>query len=73
MLNNARILIGSHLTYDLFEDRCIADVIIKKTNRFHVAVRPFGNDHRCRQNVTNILVAHFYGSYHLLTSYVIYY
>ena len=53
------------LTYDLLEDRRTDDVIIKlffnsllyKTNRFQVAVRLY----------------HFFCSYHIFTSSVIYY
>ena len=55
------------LTYDLLEDRCIDDVIIKtflnsfldKTNRFQVAVRLFSNrsqrTSKCGKNISNTL------------------
>ena len=55
------------LAYDLLEDRCIDDVIIKtflnsfldKTNRFQVAVRLFSNRSqrmsKCGKNIRNTL------------------
>ena len=55
------------LTYDLLEDRCIDDVIIKtffnsllyKTNRFQVAVRLFSNRSqrmsKCGKNISDTL------------------
>ena len=55
------------LTYDLLEDRCIDDVIIKtffnsllyKTNRFQVAVRLFSNrsqrTSKCGKNISDTL------------------
>ena len=63
------------LTYDLLEDRCIDDVIIKtffnsllyKTNRFQVAVRLFSNrsqrTSKCGKNISDTrlhLVCHFF-------------
>ena len=72
------------LTYDLVEDRCIDDVIIKtflnsqlyKTNRFQVAVRLFSNrsqmTSKCGENINDTLGCTFC-SYHILTSSVIYY
>ena len=55
------------LTYDLLEDRCIDDIIIKtflnsllyKTNRFQVAVRLFSNrsqrTSKCGKNISDTL------------------
>ena len=57
------------LTYDLLEDRCIDDVIIKtflnsllyNTNRFQVAVHLFSNrsqmTSKCGKNISDILTS----------------